>query len=670
MFVYINVGTQTMLNNFGVSKIFKTYPGYTKFSFIDYNSDGIDDLILYGNQSKNFVLHQGLADSTFGPAEKKFFFFPIDDFKWFNTSENGKNFYIFVSRNKRIAGIVSFTSNFSLRLLNQIDFNSYPSSVDILDLNNDSKNEAIIFGPNFNGIDLVELNGFRLSITPELEQNVFRDVALIDFNNDDYEDFVAVDILNSSINFIENYSDYEIAEKRKITFNEPLFNIKQMYYNNDDFVDLAVSKEGGIEILLGDSVYSYSQKVKFNYGFTPGKFEINDFNQNGFKDIAIVNKLNNEVIIDLYNKDSHDAINYFLDGITDMKYLKNKINNSILLLSKNGVIQKIGSENKWGKDFNFSVGGNPKFIYVKRSSSTNDKIIVADQINNSVSILNKDESGKFTKIIKDKFVNANSSFCWSPKTNLFAGYTINNRLIEIRSLEQKQKSPSQQNFIYTANPIEQLMIDSSDNFISLQKFNNKLFFQEISLDSSQYKSNVPVLLDTSVTTVMLNKPNDMYYWQRSNGKLRFISFKNNVKKEIVSITSVQDSNSNTVIIDRLRKNIKESIVTILHQNGKEQLILFNGKNKTVFKITNSFLSDLKIDKHSFWFFIDKNKGHYLYVKKANIVQKYKMDFLNKSLYLADEIETQNIIDFFIQDFSGKLYLVYTTSDNLIKFKRI
>jgi len=127
MFVFADEAAQTTLNNFGISEIYKTYPGYTKFSIIDFNSDGIEDLILYGNQAKNFVLHKGLSDSTFAPPVKKFFFFPIDDFKWFNTSDDGENFYIFVSRNRRIAGIVSFTSNYSLRLLNQIDFNSYPS---------------------------------------------------------------------------------------------------------------------------------------------------------------------------------------------------------------------------------------------------------------------------------------------------------------------------------------------------------------------------------------------------------------------------------------------------------------------------------------------------------------------------------------------------------------
>jgi len=537
-------------------------------------------------------------------------------------------------------------------------------------LDNDSKNEAAIFGPNFNGIDLVELNGFRLSTTPELEQNVFRDVALIDFNNDDYVDIVAVDILSNSLNFIENYSDYEIAEKRKITFNEPLFNVKQMFYNSDNFVDLAVSKEGGIEILLGDSVYSCSQKTKFNYGFTPGKFEIDDFNQNGFKDIAVVNKLNNQITIDLFNQDSHNTINYVLNGISDMKYLKNKMSSSILLLSKNGIIQKINSKHKWGRDFNYSVGGNPKLIYVKPSLSNNDKIIVADQKNNSVTILNKDKNGIFTKINEDKFVNVNTDFCWSPKTNLFAGYTVKNRLIEIRSLEQKQKSASQQNFIYAANPIEQLMIDSTDNFISLQKLNNELLYQKISLDSGQYKSKTPILLDTAVTSVMLNKPNDFYYWQKVNGNMKFFNVKNNVKREIISFVSVQDSNLKTIIVNRLRKNVHESVVSIFHQNGKEQLILFNGKIRTQFKIANNFLNDSKWDKHCFLFFIDKEKGHYLFVKKANFIQKFKMDFLNKSLYLADEIETQNIIDFFIQNFSGKLYLVYTTSDNLIKFKRI
>lgn len=666
----INLFSQTILNNFGVTEVINTYPGNSKFSFIDFNQDGIDDIIVFGNQEKNFVLHQGLPDSTFAPAEKKFFFFPIDDFKWLTTSNNGSNYYLFVSRNKRLAGLVSFTSNSSLQLLFKTEFNSYPQSIDIIDLNGDMKNEAIIYGPNFNGLAIIQNNGYRLKVKNILEQNVFREITQLDFNQDGIDDLVAIDIMNNSLKFIENFSE-DFVEGREISFDAQLSSVKKIFFDDDEFADLAVAKEGGIEILLGDSVYSFTENYVYNFNFFPESFEFDDFNNNGFKDIALINKIGNEIIVGLNGKDSYNSILYHFDGIVDLKYLKNANINALLLLSKKGKIEKLNKQKKWNRSFTYSIGGKPNKIGIKRSiDGSDDKILFTDLKENDISILYKNKKGDFTRIIKEKFINPITDFSFSRKTNLIAGYSVNNRLIEIRAIVTKQKANANQNFIYTAYPIEKLLIDSTDSFYTLLKSKTNLFFQKISLDSGQYKTKPPVLLDTSVTSVMANGINDFYYWQKTNEAVKFLNKKENLSNEIFSFTSQEKDKIKTIIVDKERKNKSESILTLIHQNGKEELLLFDGTNKRRFKIKSPFLFDNNFDSSNFWYNVNKNKEHFLFVKKNNLVQKYKMDFPSQTLVLYKDIQTKNIQNYFIDNFFGKLFIVYTTSDNFIEFKRI
>ncbi len=663
--------SQTYLNNFGVSEIINTFSGYTKFTFIDYNNDSIDDLILFGDQTKSFVLHRGLSDSTFASPVKKFFLFPIDDFKWLTTNSKGINYYIFVSRNKRLAGIVSFTNKYSLQLLSKIEFDSYPSTIDIIDLNKDYKNKALIHGPNFNGIAILENSGYRLKATTRLEQNVFKEIAQVDFNQDGSDDLIAIDVMNNSLKFIENFSNNELVEGREIEFNEPLNSIKRIFYDSDEFVDLAVAKEGGLEILMGDSVFSYTSSIKLNYNFNPESFEIEDFNRNKFSDIALLNKVEGKVVLEFNQNNLFNSLSYDFDGISDIRYLRNKNTNGLILLSKNGLIKIINSKNSWGSSFCFSVGGNPnKIFYQKSDFKKEDRIIFGDQKVNTVSILTKNSKGKFDQFTKERFSNPISDFTWSSKFDLLVGYKLKTRLIEVRSLDKNAKLTLNQNYIYSSNPVEQLLIDSSNSLITLQKNKDKLFFQKFNADSAQYKPSKAILIDTSITTVMLNSSNEYYYWQINDFLSQLIYTKGENKLTLFSSFLSEKDHISSVIIDKKRKNMAATVLSIFHQNDKEEIIVFDGKKKMQMKIKSKLLSDTKIDSDNFWFYTNKNREQFLFVKKENSVQKYVLDFAKKTCRLLNNLKTERIQDYFVENFAGKLYLVYTTSDNCIKFKKI
>ena len=302
-----------------------TYSGYTKFSFVDFDQDGVKDLILYGNNQKNFVIHRGFRDSTFSKPIRKFFFFPIDDFKWLTKTKSGTDYYLFVSRNKRLIGLVSFTNSFSLQLLNSIEFNSYPSSIKIVDLNKNGKNEALIFGNNFNGIQHITNNGYKLENFELNIENVYSDIILQDFNQDDLEDLIAVDVIKNSISFLENNEFSGFVPIREIEFDESLFSIEVLDYNNDNFTDLIVAKENGLEILLGDSVYSYTKQSEFKTPFTSSQFILADLNKDSTYDLFKINSLGDQLVMYSNIFKEKEPINIEFGGISFIKFSKRKI---------------------------------------------------------------------------------------------------------------------------------------------------------------------------------------------------------------------------------------------------------------------------------------------------------------------------------------------------------
>lgn len=110
----------------------------------------------------------------------------------------------------------------------------------------------------------------------------------------------------------------------------------------------------------------------------------------------------------------------------------------------------------------------------------------------------------------EKFVNDFSEISWSPKTKLITAFSQNERLIEIRSAERKSKNNSPQNFIYTTNPIQQVIIDSSDNIYTLQKDLDKLYLRKMEFEKDQYKIKSSVFIEANVIDQMINSINEIF----------------------------------------------------------------------------------------------------------------------------------------------------------------
>lgn len=664
--------SQTSLNYFGFTEIVKTYKGYSKFSLIDFNQDGIKDLFLFGNQSKSFVIHEGIKDSSFSKAVKKFFFYPIDDFKWLTKSKSGDDYYIFVSRNKRLAGLVSFTNSYSLRLLNTIQFNSYPSSLTITDLNSDGKNEALVYGNNFNGIEIVRNNGYLLNSKPLILEDVFSDIVIQDFNQDDNDDIVAVDVLNNNLTFFENTDLLEFVVNRKQLFEETIFSLEKTYFDSDDFFDLALIRDGGLVILKGDSVYSYSDQSNFSLEFTPDKIIFNDFNLDNKNDIVASNKIENQLLFASDPQNKNNWIRFNINAITDMRTFSKSKTKLLIALSKNGEFQIVSSNSGWGKSFSYKVGGIPNKLYSSKKKDPNISfLLIENQIDNAIDILEIDSKGRFTYLETTTFLNNFERFRFTPSFSNIIGYNSKKRLLEIISTTNVTLAKTH-NYIYTKHPIEYLTFEEDEKLNILELNNNKLFFEKLSNQNKVYESDTLIFIDSLVSKAVLNKSSDIYYWKNNNTNLSFNKYNNGLNKQIHSIQIKDTAGYNAIILNDESSETGQ-ILTIITNDNEERIFLI--KNNQIFKYLAKY--KFTIDKNytnrifKFYNSILGKKYFIEYHKEKNRFRFFELDDKNLVLVLTKTIDAVKCNDFFVSKYFDKTYIVFSNSENnILRFEAL
>ena len=661
LFLVSNIFSQSTLNNFGVSEFVKTYSGYSKFSLIDFNQDGIKDLFLYGNNAKSFVIHRGLKDSSFSGPISKFFFFPIDDIKWLTKNKNGEDYYIFVSRNKRLVGLVSFTKTFSLQLLHSVEFNSYPSSIKIVDLNHNGKNEALIYGNNFNGIQHIRNIGYRIEATELNNENVFSDLTIHDFNQDGLDDIVAIDVLKNTITFLENSEDNDYIQVRELELEENLFSLQVIDYDLDSFNDLVVSKEDGLEILFGDSVNSYSNMIEFKTSFTPEPFIVTDFYKDSKYNLASINSLDDQLVLFSNINRNTNPIKIEFDGISDIYQLVKKNKKSLLALSKKGRILILNSAKKWGKSFSYSLGGLPsKIANISWKDSSHSKIFANNTIDNVVDIIKLDSSGSFVDLEVKTVLNPFSDFSISPQNNIIVCYTKKNRLLEILSPHTGVGNFTNPHFIYTSYPIENMVIDIDNRIQVVELVKSELYHESIIKKENKYISKEIFSIDTSVVKATIFLNSQIYYWTKSKNQYQF---KKSISGNINLLASVNEKDSTLKSMKILPNSFtgKSDLATILSDDKKDDFYLVNGDKLKLYKSKSKILpqNDLK-DNFVKYFGADKNKKMlFVYKPVERKIYQYILDDEKNLVVLRKTIEGIDLDDYFIKSYFNKMYLIYS-----------
>ncbi|MCP5064212.1 MAG: hypothetical protein GY936_17370 [Ignavibacteriae bacterium] len=662
---------QIPLNNFGHSEIIKTYSGYTKFTLLDFNNDGIEDVFLFGNKRKNFTVHEGLKDSTFAEAVRKFFFFPIDDIKYFTKSERGEDYYLFVSRNKRLVGLVSFTKSKTLQLLHKIELDSYPSAIKIVDINKDNKPEALIYGNNFSGLAIVENKGYRLYINKIINDKIFTDALVCDFNQDYYEEVILTDLLNNSINFYESATNSVLQSIREIEFDETITKTKIVNYNGDDFYDIAVANELGMEILLGDSVYSFTETVKLNFNSIIDDFEFYDFNLDGSEDIVLLNKIDDEIILNFDKTNDDSNLIYSFPGITGFTSMKNESNSSLITLSKNGKLNVFTNLNCWGNSFSFYAGGKPTIVkYLQNEKTNTTDFAIYNEDKKIVNIVQTDSVGNFSNLIMVPFTNSITDFVISSDLNFIVGYNKGDKLLEKISFPDSNKNIIK-HFMYADYPLNFVLVDSASNIVTSELDIGKLYIQKFIKTENSYASEQPMIIDSSVVSVTFELGKyETIYWKQFENKKILIS-ENDGKRD--TVINVDDSEMFESFF--IKNDSYNSQPTIIYMKNEEEEILYfpTLELEKEIEIDKNIVSSASNAEDIFYFKDVEDNTERIFYNNKNENQIIELEYnLKKNKFEQTKIiETIKTNNFCVEKIFGVIYLVYTNVDNNnISFKVI
>ncbi len=283
---------QPAFNGFCASHSNTSAKNYSRMLITDFNKDSIPDIVLFGKESKNIALHKGEEEFPELSFKEKFFFYPVTEMKKLDEREDESDLYIFVSRKKRLAGLASFTKYGTLQLLNQIEFDSYPSGISTGDFNEDRVTEAIIYGDNFNGLSILTRDDLSLKETKITEGATYSFASFVDPDYDGITDLIAYNNLKGKLVFFQNDHEGGFREAREIELTENPKDIAISDLNNDGFVDLSWLSDRSFYYIKGDSVSSYRNKKELITNYKPRNYAICDFNSDRFADLLITSENN------------------------------------------------------------------------------------------------------------------------------------------------------------------------------------------------------------------------------------------------------------------------------------------------------------------------------------------------------------------------------------------
>lgn len=396
----------------------------------DFNGDGALDLAIT-DQGKNGVIvmlgnksttYPYLPDGTFGPPVE----YPAGnipfDIKVVDYNLDGILDLVVASNGDNAVTLLQGVGDGSFRAPMNIAVHAGggPSGIAFADLNGDGIPDLVTANQATNDVSIL-LSGKRSAVTNTVTTCTTPVASVVaDFNNDKKNDMA---VLNKGCNTVSIFvgdgnGNLTPAATPTITVGTTPTGIASGNFTSSGNVDLvtANSGSGNITVLLGNGDATFTAKPPISVGTQPTEVFVTDINGDGKADIAIVDKANNAVYVLLGNGDGTfgppiqtstqpgGILNTTLfggpsaivmgdlngDGAKDMVIANSASNTVSVLINKND-----------GKgDFNaavsYNVGSSPTALVLGDFNGDGKlDIAVANFLSGNVSILLNDGTGKF-----------------------------------------------------------------------------------------------------------------------------------------------------------------------------------------------------------------------------------------------------------------------------------
>ncbi|MCF8261627.1 MAG: VCBS repeat-containing protein [Melioribacteraceae bacterium] len=682
LLIYSSSLSQINTNGFIDLQEFSTLRPQSKILKLDFNNDGIFDILLYNEFAKGVSILKGVEEG-FDSAINKFFFYPLTQIKKLHSDSSLGDFYIFISRSLRLAGLVTITPYGTLQLMTRKNLNSYPSKIEIVDLDNDGINEALVFGSNYEGITILSRNGFSLDVKKYVDTGIFPFVLNIDFDYDGLNDIVAYNLLKSEIDFFYNSNNGEIELERSIPLLDYPHHMITTDFNNDGFVDILYAHKLGITALHGDSVSSFSKSSSLlNYeGIT--NFVLEDLNYDLLKDISFLagdgqyfaplsEDLSPVAPIKMINDSS----------LTDLELMNGTGYRSLIIISQNRKLYELSKFNPdsekslklpWSSStysiHDYNRDGMPDISFL--NSNNNNFGILINSTKTPVMLYEHQDQTSYQYIIP-QYVGGNEY--------LILAYNSGADDFELIRFNYSDGTFLSQNY-YTEYPIvdiklQDYFLDNQYVISSILAKEDSLFLQSYYLENGEMVSDQLNYISSDTSSVLLDVDisANVYVADVHSDSLNLSIY--NFEIGFYSIDEI-----NKELPKKVKGNLQRTSI-LEFKDGKSKYLWLEWKNlDLLYDIEKKRFLDLKKEKSiSGFLFENIFKSDILksfenlvvtYKKTKNEFEVFSYSKVNGYKSKTKFIVSDKIDNYFVARlFQNKLYLIYLDSQNKIVMKRI
>ena len=683
LFLTSGIFAQTQIDGFGRAREIKTFKNFTRLKALDFNEDGKDDYILYGIDKKKVAIHRSLKSGKISKPIDKFFFYPVTEISRLNKRKDFGAFYIALSKQKRLASLITFTKYGTLQLLNQHRFDSFPSELSVADLDGDGKNEALVFGGNFKGLSLLSENNFILKEKKLVASEPISQVVLTDFNYDGTTDIIYYDILNSELHFLKNNGNDSFNEERALPLISTPISIKSVDFNNDGFTDLTLAFKNKFEIMLGDSVSSFTKNISVPLPYAPIKFSPAAINKDNFTDFIFLFPQKN-LVSALFNKSGKflSPLKNLIDGkkIVDMFVGKaDTIGNGIYFYDKNGEILKLLKSDALPDNFVFAGNGKPESVYLGKRNLL-FRFTEKDTLTRDYYYWGRKPSPRFCLGKYTSDTNYVSSTTEYKNTVVTLRYSLGKSLISINLFNAKtgrtnfreqflnKKILDVRFFTKSHSSVKEAAILFLDSLNSLTlktfRFNGDSLF--VTKDSTLFK------ITTTKKQTNVIPPYSIAWRNRKDSSTLLVEYLKTNEKNVRSFPQLKNGKINVAVSPKVKLNAFKNYGV---QIEKGRIAFWNKKNKSRFFWIPKSLKTIvqnNLTAQNFFDGVTNRQIYFVYNPQNKTLYEFVYSLRKKKLKIRRAIESIKINHYFVTRFNKKkVFLVYLdASDGLVRFGKI
>jgi hypothetical protein len=596
----VSISAQVPINGFVKTSIIKLSGNYTSLFATDFNKDGYRDLLVFNQNTKQYIPIITSSENKYVPKYPRNFQHPLHSLFYSEEKGAAGSQTVSTSLQNKSFQVMDVDKNGNTRLIRSVSFDGSPRFIDAADINLDGRIEFLTGGNSINGFKIIKERKKNLIAETYGESKIFSAASFIDLDYDGYKDVVAFNPLSNSFIFFYNDMTGGFVEQRSIGLWEEVKNFKALDINSDGFTDLVYSKYNGVEAILGDSVSSFQRKIFIETTSEPLNYVVGDFNSDGFNDLAYI-LVRDRVLEICYGKNQnqfHKSINYLRNRkLTDINSFVDRGGSKLAILSDEMELilfeRAAYGEEKFSSSFLSGVSAVAEFDYL--NDGFND-FIFYDQSNKALSLFLNERRNLFRTCYSFPLLNEVDNILvddLEPTEKTFFCYKKGKRSIEVvRFNFNNQKISSQ--VLFTKGEIVQLKISHDrlkdrQSIFALIQIADKIYLEQLEFKNFRFISSGEIYIDAAplFSDLMINVFLEVYYISVKNsmaGLYKSIIERNKPKpillKNLTSTNDFKIYSSKTA--DRLINRAKPFLLLLSKKNKPELQILLDNKFKTFY----------------------------------------------------------------------------------------